>query len=49
MTNGSTILLAFDAEPVLPMARPADHLPEARKMVGPADVWDGVDYIPPDD
>ncbi len=33
-----------------PPPRPADHVPEVRKMVGGSpDAWDGVDYIPPDD
>jgi len=49
IVNGAAIRVAFDRDPVLPPPRVVDHVPEARKMVGGADAWDGVDYIPPDD
>ena len=50
IVGGAAIRVAFDRDPVLPPPRPADHVPEVRKMVGGSpDAWDGVDYIPPDD
>ena len=50
ITGGAAIRVAFDRDPALPPPRPADHMPEPRKMIGSnPDAWDGVDYIPPDD